>query len=71
MTCKLEPVTSANTAFFRSLCDELQQNAKEHLACLVDYTNNYEGQKCIGPFMSIDFFAKTAPEILCTRFFFF
>ncbi|KJH48954.1 Low-density lipoprotein receptor domain class A [Dictyocaulus viviparus] len=67
MTCRFEPISSANIQLFDGICNRplTLRDQKSYGRCLSDYTNKAAGQKCISTMASIDPMASDAPIKMC------
>lgn len=70
MSCKLEPLTSGTTTFYKALCGDESSvlKAPSFAPCLSRYIATEEGQKCLKPFGAVDLFTKEGPAALCSRY---
>ncbi|XGW14503.1 hypothetical protein V3C99_000648 [Haemonchus contortus] len=67
MTCKFEPVSSANLLLFDGICNRpiTLRDQKSYGRCLSDYTNSPAGQKCIAAMAGVDPMASDASSKMC------
>ncbi|PIO59090.1 hypothetical protein TELCIR_19459, partial [Teladorsagia circumcincta] len=67
MSCKFEPVSSANMLLFDGICNRplTLRDQKSYGRCLSDYTNSAAGQKCIAAMASVDPMASDAAGKMC------
>ncbi|KAK6024805.1 hypothetical protein OSTOST_09320 [Ostertagia ostertagi] len=67
MSCKFEPVSSANMLLFDGICNRplTLRDQKSYGRCLSDYTNSAAGQKCIAAMASVDPMASDAASKMC------
>ncbi|KAJ1372915.1 hypothetical protein KIN20_035226 [Parelaphostrongylus tenuis] len=67
MTCRFEPISSANIQLFDGICNRplTLRDQKSYGRCLSNYTNSAAGQKCISAMASIDPMAADAPRRMC------
>ncbi|VDM57462.1 unnamed protein product, partial [Angiostrongylus costaricensis] len=67
MTCRFEPISSANIQLFDGICNRplTLRDQKSFGRCLSNYTNSAVGQKCISGMASIDPMAADAPKKMC------
>ncbi|ETN71823.1 hypothetical protein NECAME_04567 [Necator americanus] len=67
MTCRFEPVSTANMQLFDGICNRplTLRDQKSYGKCLSDYTNTAAGQKCIAAMAEVDPMAVDAPSQMC------
>lgn len=67
MSCKFEPATTNNLAFFKQICSVDREITQQNLPCLTQLINTEKGKQCMQPFVSMDFLAKDVSETICKR----
>ncbi|VDN06876.1 unnamed protein product [Thelazia callipaeda] len=65
MQCHVEPVSSANTALFKTICGKEKLKTSEYLPCLSQFHASQVGKSCYEPFISFDLIAKDSPKRIC------
>ncbi|VBB34684.1 unnamed protein product, partial [Acanthocheilonema viteae] len=66
MSCRVEPISSANIALFRTICGSEESTTKRYLPCLTQFINSDSGQKCNEPFVGLDLLVKDGSQKICS-----
>lgn len=70
MSCRFEPVSTANLAVFDYLCNTPLKPAeyKKNGQCLAEYMETSGGEKCSDVYHAVDFLAADAAQKVCAAF---
>ncbi|VIO91908.1 Low-density lipoprotein receptor domain class A containing protein [Brugia malayi] len=66
MSCRVEPISSANIALFRTICGKEESKTKYFLPCLTHFITTDIGKKCSEPFVGLDLLAKDNSQKICS-----
>uniref|UniRef100_A0A0R3RKL2 DUF19 domain-containing protein n=1 Tax=Elaeophora elaphi TaxID=1147741 RepID=A0A0R3RKL2_9BILA len=66
MTCRVEPISSANIALFRTICGQEESTTKYYLPCLIKFTATENAAKCSEPFAGLDLLIKDSSQKICS-----
>ncbi|EJD75350.1 hypothetical protein LOAG_17493 [Loa loa] len=66
MSCRVEPISSANVALFRTICGKEETKTKYYLPCLTQFINTDIGMKCSEPFVGLDLLVKDNSQKICS-----
>ncbi|CAG9531770.1 unnamed protein product [Cercopithifilaria johnstoni] len=66
MSCRVEPISSANIALFRTICGKEESTTKYYLPCLIKFINSDSGIRCNEPFLELDLLNKDSSQKICS-----
>lgn len=66
MSCRLEPITSANLILYGTICGQKGSTTKSFLPCLAEFARSDRGMKCSEAFVGLDLLEKDGSIKICS-----